>query len=94
MPDLEQKRRTVRVLELLNDSFEAHRRGDGETFAATLDEAMTVDLAAYAGIQAGLTIGEIPNPEHDWPAWTEYLTVNRDSLTRAETEAAGEVSDA
>lgn len=93
MTELEQKRRTVRVLELLNTSFEAHRRGDETAFKAALDEAMAVDGAAFCVIHGGITIGEIPNPERDWPGWGEYLAVNQDGLARAEAEAAQEAND-
>jgi hypothetical protein len=84
MSDLEQKRRTVRVLELLSESFEAHRRGDDEAFRRALDEAMELDLFAYDGIRGGIMIGEIPNPERDWPAWGEYVSVNQEGLAAAE----------
>jgi hypothetical protein len=84
MADLEQKRRTVRVLELLTESFEAHNRGDGEAFRAALDAAAELDAFALVGIRTGITIGEIPNPERDWPAWVEYVALNRDGLARME----------
>jgi hypothetical protein len=84
--DLEQKRRTVRVLELLSESFEAHRRGDDDAFRTALDAALECDAAAFAGIQIGMTIGEIPNPERDWPFWVEYVSVNREALAAAEAE--------
>ena len=86
MTDLEQKRRTVRVLELLTESFEAHQRGDDEAFRAALDAAFECDPAAVAGIQGGIIIGEIPNPERDWPLWTEYVSVNREGLAAMEAE--------
>ncbi|HTQ93461.1 MAG TPA: hypothetical protein VMK84_28590 [Streptosporangiaceae bacterium] len=90
MADLEQKRRTVRVLELLTESFEAHRRGDGEGFRRALDEAGEVDAFAVSGIQGGIVIGEIPNPERDWLAWCEYVAVNREGLATMEAgEGAG-----
>jgi hypothetical protein len=88
MTDLEQKRRTVRVLELLSESFEAHRRGDDETFRRVLDEAVDLDPAALTVIQGGIRIGEIPNPERDWPAWGEYVSVNQEGLAAMEAEEA------
>ena len=90
MSDLDQKRRTVRVLELLTESFEAHQRGDDESFHAILDEAMECDGFAFDGIQGAIIIGEIPNPERDWPLWVEYVAVNRDGLAAMEREAADE----
>jgi hypothetical protein len=88
MADLKQKRRTVRVLELLSESFEAHARGDDEAFRRALDEAMEHDLPAYDGIWGGIMIGEIPNPERDWPVWVEYVSINREALAEAERLAA------
>jgi hypothetical protein len=90
MPDLEQKRRTVRVLELLSESFEAHQRGDGEGFRRALDEASELDAFAVSGIRGGIVIGEIPNPERDWSLWVEYVVVNREGLAAME---AGEGTD-
>jgi hypothetical protein len=89
MADLEQKRRTVRVLELLTESFEAHQRGDDQAFRAALDAATECDAFALAGIRAGITIGEIPNPERDWPLWVEYVAVNREGLAAMEAEEDG-----
>ena len=84
MGDLEQKRRTVRVLELLTESFEAHVRGDDEAFRAALDAAAELDGFALSGIQGGIVIGEIPNPERDWPLWVEYVSVNQEALAAME----------
>jgi hypothetical protein len=89
MADLDQKRRTVRVLELLSESFEAHMRGDAETFRRVLDEAIELDGFAFAGIRGGIAIGEIPNPERDWPLWVEYVSVNKEGLAAMEAEAGG-----
>lgn len=86
MADLDQKRRTVRVLELLSESFEAHMRGDDEAFRRALDEAMGLDAFAFSGIQGGIIIGEIPNPERDWALWVEYVAANRDGLAAMEAE--------
>jgi hypothetical protein len=82
--ELEQKRRTVRVLELLNQSFEAHKSEDYAGFARAMIEAEKLDMAALVGIQMGMRIGEIPNPEYDWIGWGEYLSVNQESLAQAE----------
>jgi hypothetical protein len=90
MADLEQKRRTVRVLELMDASFQAHQRGDDEGFSRALDEAVALDPFAVEGIRGGIMIGEIPNPERDWPAWVEYVSVNREGLAAMEAEEAEE----
>ena len=86
MADLEQKRRTVRVLELMDASFQAHQRGDDEGFRRALDEAVALDPLAVHGIRGGIMIGEIPNPERDWPSWGEYVSVNREGLAAMEAE--------
>jgi len=88
MADLEQRRRTVRVLELLSASFEAHKRGDMAGMDRLMSEAAELDVAAVSVIQGGIIIGEIPNPERDWPLWVEYVQANRDSLAEAEADAA------
>ena len=87
MADLEQKRRTVRVLELLTESFEAHQRGDHEAVRVAVVQAMECDDFALAGIQGGIVIGEIPNPERDWLLWTEYVSVNKEALAAMEDDA-------
>lgn len=86
MSDLEQKRRTVRVLELLSASFEAHARGDHAACDEALDAALDCDAAVVSVIRGGMTIGEIPNPERDWPAWGEYVAVNQEGLAAMEAE--------
>ena len=84
MSDLDQRRRTVRVLELLSESFEAHQRGDDESFHAILDTASECDAFALAGIRGGIIIGEIPNPERDWLGWADYVQAAREELAGAE----------
>jgi hypothetical protein len=89
MSDLDQRRRTVRVLELLSDSFEAHERGDTAGMDRLMSEAAELDVSAVSVIQGGIMIGEIPNPERDWPSWVEYVSVNREGLARMEAEEEG-----
>jgi len=91
--DLEQKRRTVRVLELLGESFKAHTHGDKLSSDSAVLDAMELDSAAMLVIQGGMMIGEIPNPERDWTGWLEYLAANQEGLARAEAEAAQEGND-
>lgn len=91
MSELEQRRRTVRVLELMTQSFEAHTRGDAAAVKAAIDEAIDVDFMAFTGIQGGIIIGEVPNPDQDLPGWTAYVGAAREELARLEsdTEAWG-----
>ena len=86
MADLDQHRRTVRVLELLSESFEAHKRGDKPATDRIISEAAGLDLLALSGIQGGIIIGEIPNPERDWNSWVMYVEAARDALAEAEGE--------
>jgi hypothetical protein len=86
MIDLDQRRRTVRVLELLSESAEAYERGDKDGADRLVGEAAEVDAFAMSGIHGGIIIGEIPNPERDWPAWTEYVQAARDALAKAEQD--------
>ncbi len=90
MADLEQKRRSVRVLDLLDESFQAHQRGDSEAFRRALDAALECDADVVAVVQGGMIIGEIPRPEDHWPEWCAYLQANRDGLARMEAEAGGD----
>jgi hypothetical protein len=89
MADLEQRRRTVRVLDLLSDSFEAHERGDAAGMGRLIDEALEVDAFAVSGIQGGIIIGEIPDPARDWPGWGLYVDAAREALMAAEAEGEG-----
>jgi hypothetical protein len=84
MSDLDQRRRTVRVLGLLSDSFEARVRGDHAGMDRLMSEAAELDVDAVSVIQGGIVIGEIPNPERDWPAWGAYVAAAREALAAAE----------
>jgi hypothetical protein len=84
MADLEQRRRTVRVLGLLSESFEAHQRGDTAAMDRLMSEAAALDVDAVSVIQGGIIIGEIPNPERDWPAWAAYVAAAGEALAAAE----------
>lgn len=84
--DPDQKRRAVRVLELLDASFTAFSRGDKETCDRLAVEALELDAAVVSAVQGGMIIGEIPRPEEHPGAWLEYLQVNRDGLAAMEAE--------
>jgi hypothetical protein len=84
MSDLEQRRRTVRVLGLLSESFEAHARGDHAACDEALDAALDCDPAVVSVVRGGMMIGEVPNPERDWPGWGEYVSAAMDALAEAE----------
>jgi hypothetical protein len=90
MSDLDQHRRTVRVLGLLSESVEAYARGDASGADRLIAEAAEVDVMAMSGIQGGILTGEIPHPEQDWAAWTEYVQAARDALAVAEGQAGGD----
>jgi hypothetical protein len=85
--ELEQRRRTVRVLELLDQSHAAYIRGDLAACDRALIDAIATDLDAMAVIEGGMRIGEIPNPDAD--AWAEYLADARDALAEAELAEGG-----
>ena len=68
------------MLNLLDDSFAAHARGDSAAAAAAIHEAARADPFAFTGIQGGLMIGEIPNPEVDPDGWSRYVQAARDQL--------------
>lgn len=84
--EIEQKRRSVRVLRLLQESCMAYSRGDLAACDAAISQAMEVDADALLIIQGGMIIGEIPNPDKDPLAWDEYVGLNEESLARLEAE--------
>src|ERR1035441_1617534 len=86
MSDLDQHRRTVRVLGLLSKSVEAYTRGDASAADRLIREAAEADVMAMSGIQGGILIGEIPHPEQDWDGWTMYVQSARDALAAAEAQ--------
>ena len=87
MSNLDQRRRTVRVLELLSESVKAYACGDASAADRLIQEAAEVDVMAMSGIQGGILIGEIPHPEQDWAEWTMYVQAARDALAATEREA-------
>jgi len=93
MSNLDQRRRTVRVLELLTASAEAHARGDGDESSRLIAEAASVDAFAMSGIHGGVLIGEIPHPEQDWAGWCEYVQAARDALAEAKAQEDGTDDD-
>lgn len=79
--DLERRRRTVTVLDLLDQSFTAR----GAERSRLIQAATELDVEAVAIIQGGMLIGEIPNPENDPDTWREYVQAARDSLAEVES---------
>jgi hypothetical protein len=80
---IEQLRRTVRVLDLMTKSFEAHERGDGEASGNAIDEALACDAQAVTAVHGGMLIGEVPDPERDLYGWDAYVAAAHDRLARA-----------
>jgi hypothetical protein len=85
--ELEQRRRNVRVLELLTESYQAFTRGDEAEAKARYEAAFECDGAAATVITGGMRIGEVPRPEADLTGWTEYVEANREALAEAEAES-------
>jgi ketosteroid isomerase-like protein len=87
MADLDQRRRTVKVIELLDRSFAAYERGDTAARDALVAEALEVDAAAVSVIRGGMLIGEIPRPSEHPREWAEWVQAGQDELARAESDA-------
>lgn len=87
--ELEQRRRNVQVLDLLTESLEAHALGERAESARLQDEALSLDSQAMVVITGGMLIGEVPNPEHDWTGWSEYVAAQREALAALEAEEGG-----
>jgi hypothetical protein len=73
MDDVGRAQQTAQVLRLLDESFRAHARGDKPAADAAAQEACRLDVDCVSVIQGGIYIGEIPNPETDYPAWADYV---------------------
>lgn len=86
--ELEQKRRAVKVLHLLTESYMAHSRGDLAACDAAISQALETDAAVVSVVQGGMVIGEIPRPEDNPTGWDEYVAANEESLARLEAEEA------
>lgn len=69
----EQRARTVRVVNLLDESFTARQAGDVARSGELLDAALDLDPMCVSGIRGGMIIGQIPNPETDYPGWTDWV---------------------
>jgi hypothetical protein len=83
--ELEQRRRSVRVLELMGESWRAEQNGDRDRCNRLRDEAHELDYTAVTIIIGDMQIGELP-----WPSdcgWGEYLDAQRQGLAEAEAAA-------
>ncbi|NJP33713.1 hypothetical protein [Micromonospora thermarum] len=84
MTDEERTRQTLRVLELLDESIQAYRRGDKVGSDLAAKAACRLDVHVVSAVQGGILIGEIPNPERDPLAWADYLQAIRERLPHAD----------
>lgn len=82
--ELDQRRRNVRVLELLTESYSAYARGEEAEAIGWYEAAFAHDAAAATVITGGMRIGEVPRPDVDWVAWTEYVAASLVALAVAE----------
>lgn len=83
--DLTRRRLTVQVLDLLDASFQARARGDQAEFDRLAQEACALDVNVVSAVQGGIIIGQIPNPEADYPAWAGYVQAAHDQLAAEES---------
>lgn len=86
-----QARLNVRVLELLQRSYELHVAGDGEGELAAVDEAFAVSPEACLVFSDAMMRGEIPGPPED--GWAEFVEGMRllASLPAQECPVCGEL---
>lgn len=73
---------TARVLALLDESFQAHARGDRAEFDRLAQEAVQLDVACVSVIQGGIIIGEIPDPQRDYALWAEYVAAAQNAAAQ------------
>ena len=69
----EQLQRTAAVLEAMDESFLAHKRGDKAAFHAAVERAIEIDDDVAVAVRGGTMFGMIPNPETDYYAWRAYV---------------------
>lgn len=84
MTDAQRSRQTAEVLRLLDESFRAYHRGDKEAADRAASEACRLDVDCVSVVQGGIRIGEIPNPDRDYPAWAEYVQAAQDRAREEE----------
>lgn len=85
--ELEQRRRDVRCLELIDASHRAWGRGLRRATHRLAEAAAGVAPDTYVFVMGGIMIGEVPGPERDPAGWADYLDGQRDELARLEQEA-------
>jgi hypothetical protein len=76
--DVAQLRRTVRALELLADSYQAHQASDQEAMGAAFAASAEECPVEWNLLQGGMRIGEVPQPGDE--AWPEYLATQQARL--------------
>lgn len=84
--ELAQRRRNVRCLELLDDSYRAHTRGLARATQRLGDTAYALAPETCGTVLAGMQIGEVPHPGDDPHGWADYLQAQRDALAQLEQE--------
>jgi hypothetical protein len=83
---LEQRRLTVRALELLGEAYDALAAGDTARCDALTDQADPLTVLLLIG---GMRIGEIPADPHS-AEWAEYVAAQQDALARDEEGGEGQ----
>ncbi len=86
-PEIDQRRRNVRALELLDGSHRAFHRNLHRAHRRLADRAWEIAPETCAAILGGVRIGEVPNPDTNPQGWAAYINVQRDGLAKLEEEA-------
>lgn len=86
MTELERKRLTTRVLDLLDASARAHTDGDRDKSSDLMQQACELDVTVVSAIEGGITIGEVPHPHRNPAEWAEYVAAQRDGLAGMEQD--------
>lgn len=80
MTDDEQLQRTVRCLELMDESYSAFKAGDLVRCDALIAQAVEQDGVTFVLLRGGMTIGEIPRPWDN--AFEPYVDEQRARLSQ------------
>jgi hypothetical protein len=86
--ELDQRRRNVRAMDLLDASHRAYHRGLRRAHRRLSDSAWETAPETCAAVLGAMKIGGVPNPDTNPQGWAEYVQIQRDGLARLEAEEA------
>ena len=80
---IDQRRRSVRCLQLLDASHRAHARGLLRACDRLGDRARETAPDTHDAVIGGILAGGLPSPENEPEDWADYVQAQRDGLAQA-----------